>query len=41
MTREAREFRRLLRYSYKLKEGGKAWERVMKRLEELKWVLGF
>jgi len=29
-------FKALLHYSYQLKEGSAAWERCMKRLEELK-----
>ena len=33
------EFRRLWHYSTKLKKGGKAWERVMIRLSEIKEAL--
>ena len=36
MDRLKARYRRLLRYSYRLKEGGKAWEKVMKELEEIK-----
>ena len=32
----AQEFRKHLHYSYKLKEGGKAWEREMEICESLK-----
>jgi len=36
MTGKQRQFKRLWHYSTKLKEGGKAWDKVMFKLEKLK-----
>lgn len=35
----AREYRKLYHYAMKLKEGGKAWERVMKKLDNIQGVV--
>lgn len=35
-NKKAQEFRRLWKYSQKLKEGGRAWGRVIQQMEQLK-----
>lgn len=35
-NKKAQEFRKLWSYSQKLKEGGKAWDKIMCQMENLK-----